>query len=616
MCGIAGSTSTDQAGLQALTDALAHRGPDDHGVWSDGAIGLAHTRLSIIDLSATGHQPMVSPCGRWALTFNGEIYNYQALRTELSGEGIRFSSSSDTEVLLALLSRRGVEGLTQVVGMFAFALWDRQRQELLLGRDRLGIKPLVFAPLPDGGIAFASEIQALRRLDLARTDAVDREAISQYLACLYIPAPRTAWQGISKLRPGHILRWRAGSITIEPWWQPRFVSTRTVSHDTAVAELSDLLRSAVRDHMVSDVLVGCFLSGGIDSSVIAALMAEARQKLGAPPLQTFTMTFDEAAYDERQLAAAVAQHIRSEHTELPSRALGAIDRLNQLTRFFGEPFGNPTSLLIDELSHLAREHVKVALVGDGGDEVFAGYPRYRGGLLAQTYRHIPSSLRTAVEYAAALLPDGPSGRHGLRRVREFLTEAGKSDPEMYAGWVEYFSPQERAELLDLPSLPPRPIAQVYQAVTTGDSLDTMQHTDLLTFLPGNLLAYGDAMSMRHALELRLPLLDHRIVEYVSSLPANVRYAYGAKSLLRAIAARLLPASIVHAPKRGFNPPIGRWINQDLAQQVADRLTPSRLGPLGIQWRPVARLLDEHRQGYRDHGLKIWALLALEAWASG
>ena len=577
-------------------------------------MGLAHTRLSIIDLSQGGHQPMVSPCGRWIIVFNGEIYNYRDLRRELMDQGCTLQSSSDTEVLLALLSREGPGALRKLIGMFAFGLWDRDRRELTLGRDRLGIKPVVYANLADGGIAFASEIETLRKLPEVQASGFDGEALSQYLACLYIPAPLTAWRGISKLPPGYVLRWKSGQVQLERWWQPCFSPDRKIAYGAAVDELFEILKSAVRDHMVSDVPVGCFLSGGVDSSVIAALMADETRRSGGERLQTFTMTFSEASYDERAQAALIAGHIGSQHTELPSNARGAIDRLPELMQAFGEPFGNPTALLIDELSLLARRHLKVAMVGDGGDEIFAGYPRYQGGLLAQRFRRMPRAFQTLTKALAQGLPDGPSGHHTLRRLREFVTGATQNDPEMYAGWVEYFSPEERVELLDLPETPLRPIAQLYQSVSAGSPLDTMQHTDLLSFLPGNLLAYGDAMSMRHALELRLPLLDHRVVEYVSSLPAAIRYASGPKSLLRSVAARLLPREIAYGRKRGFNPPMGRWLNHELAPQLSERLRPDRLARLGIRWKPVKRLLDEHKRGYRDHALKIWALLALEAWA--
>ncbi|MSO54315.1 MAG: asparagine synthase (glutamine-hydrolyzing) [Rhodospirillales bacterium] len=614
MCGIAGSTLADRATLLAMSERLRLRGPDASGLWQDehGPGGLAHTRLKIIDLSAAAAQPMVSASGRYVLVFNGEIVNFRTLRAELESQGERFRSTSDTEVLLALWARNGAAALRQISGMFAFAVWDREQRELVVVRDRLGIKPVVYAPLADGGLAFASEIAALKAhpgIDLG----VDRDAISEYLACLYIPAPRTIHRGIRKLPPGHLLRWRDGRTTVEPYWQPRFEGHGTISFDEAVARTQAILGHAVAEHMVADVPIGCFLSGGVDSSVIAALMAGAAKRAGAPPIKTFTVVFPEAAYDERGPARAVAQHLGAEHRELEATpALGRL--LDEHIATFGEPFGNPTALLVHDLARLARQHVSVALVGDGGDEVFAGYPRYRGGLLAKTYRRIPRIVRRGIiEPLARRIPEDQSGRHGPRRIREFVAGASQTDSAMYASWVEYFSPEERGQLLGLSGIPTHPIAAAYDSLGSRHPLDAMQETDVRTFLPGNILAYGDAMSMRHSLELRLPLLDHRVVEAVGEIPAALRVKGGSKAILKAIARRLLPPALVDRPKVGFNPPLSVWLKRDLGRVVDERLTPQSMATLGIDWTPVATLLAEHRTGGRDHALKIWALLALDSW---
>ncbi|OAN49172.1 asparagine synthetase B [Paramagnetospirillum marisnigri] len=613
MCGIAGTSAATPALLAGMLDRLSHRGPDGRGdfVCDRTGFGLAHARLAVIDLSEGGRQPMHSPCGRWVIAFNGEIYNHAELRAGLEARGHCFRSSSDTEVLLALLAEEGEAALGRLVGMFALALLDRQSGSVLLARDRVGIKPLVWAALPGGGLAFASEIRALSLvpgIDLS----LDRAGLSEFLACLYVPAPRTMHAGIRKLPPGHLLRFTPGrSPEIACWWKPAFTGRRALSVEEGVEELMPALRAAVRSCMVADVPVGCFLSGGIDSSVIAALMAEER---GRDRVASFTMTFEEAAYDERDAARAVSAHVGTIHTELPASA-GLVGGLDRMIEAFGEPFGNPTALLIGDLSHSARQHVTVALVGDGGDEVFAGYPRYHGGLLAAQWRRIPALLRKGlIEPAARWLPESSSGNHTLRRIREFVAGAGLADAEMYASWVEYFSPAERQALLG-GALPPRPIAELYRATSRIDPLDAMQETDLLSFLPGNLMAYGDAMSMMHALELRLPLLDHRLIELVQDISAATRFAAGKKTLLKAAARRLLPADIVDRPKLGFNPPMGLWLRTELAGMVAERLTPSRMADLGLEWKAVEKLLAEHRAGRRDLSLPVWALLVLERWKS-
>lgn len=614
MCGIAGSTVADLALLEAMGASMVHRGPDSDGRWQDpdGGLGFAQTRLAIIDLSPGGAQPMASASGRYIIVYNGEIYNHRELKADLEAAGERFRSTSDTEVLLALLDHHGVDALDRLVGMFAFALWDREDRELLLVRDRLGIKPLVYAPLDGGGIAFASEIATLKRHPGIDLD-IDQEALSEYLACLYVPAPRTIHRGIRKLPPGHLLRWRAGDFDVRPYWQPAVTGQRSPSLDEAIEEVLPVVRDAVIKRMVADVPVGCFLSGGIDSSVIAALMAEEAKRLGAPPVRTFTMTFDEAAYDERDAARAVATHVGSEHTELKARPELA-DLLDVGVAAFGEPFGNPTSLLVDDLSRQARDHVTVALAGDGGDEVFAGYPRYRGGLWAGRYRSLPGWLRgSVIEPLARRIPESSRGRHGARRARAFIAGAGRPDADMYASWVEYFSPPERRKLLGGPDTPASPIADLYRGAPSSRILDAMQQTDLVSFLPGNLLAYGDAMSMRHSLELRLPLIDHRLVDIVGSLDPALRFADGMKTVLKGVARRLLPAAVVDRPKRGFNPPMGVWLKGDLAPMIADRLTRPAMEAAGLNWPAVEALLAEHRAGGRDVALKVWSLLVLDAW---
>lgn len=617
MCGIAGATSATSPLLIAMREALAHRGPDDAGIWLEqpGGPGLAHTRLAVIDLSPGGHQPMESDCGRYVISYNGEIYNYRELKGELRAMGESFRSDSDTEVLLRLLRRYGPVSLQRLVGMFAFALWDRQERRLLLVRDRLGVKPLVYALLPDGGIAFASEIGALMSHPQV-SKRIDQAGLSEYLACLYVPAPRTIYAGVKKLEPGTWLSWQDGRTRTERWWRPAIGGGRFLSLDEAAEDVLPLVRRAITDRMIADVDIGCFLSGGTDSSVIASVMAAERQRAGGPPVRSFTMTFDDPAYDERQLAREVAHHLGTEHTELRATA-GLSGALDDLVIRFGEPFGNPTALLIHDLSRQAREHVTVALVGDGGDEVFAGYPRYVGGVYGALYRHVPRAIRALIAAGAERsIRDGLRGDMRRRRLREFLMGGALEAPEAYGSWVEYFTPEERVEILDGDRAlhAHRPIAALYAASPSRHPLDAMQQTDLESFLPCNVLAYGDAMSMWHALELRHPLLDHRLIERVGQLAPEVRIRGGLKAVLKSVARRLLPTRLVDRPKRGFNPPIGAWLRHELAPLLEEHLHPARLRDLGLASQPVRRLIQEHRDGRRDHGLKLWALIVYGAWA--
>ena len=617
MCGIAGSTRCDVATLRAMGARLAHRGPDGNGVWravpdEQTGPGLAHTRLAIIDLSPGGAQPMASPDGRYVIAYNGEVFNYRGLKDELEAVGERFSSQSDTEVLLRLLMREGVAGLNRINGMFALALWDKATNTLLLARDRFGIKPLVYAPLAGGELAFASEIRALAAHP-GVDRSIDRRALSDYLAGLYVPAPQTILVGVRKLEPGHVLEWQDGKFSTRPYWKPVMHGDRRLGRDDAVDEILPLLRRAVSECMVADVPVGCFLSGGIDSSVIAALMAERARATGGPPVRTFTMAFDESAYDERRAAQSVASHIGSRHIELHATA-GFADRAGHALAAFGEPFGNPTALLIDALAKAARPHVAVAMVGDGGDEVFAGYPRYQGGRWAAHYRKVPGFMRrNVIAPTIGLLTESRTGHHWRRRLREFVAGAELPAGAMYASWVEYFTPAERRQLLNCEAEPDRPIAQLYAEASSEDVLDAMQETDLRSFLPGNLLAYGDAMSMAHALELRLPMLDFRLVEAVGRLTAEARLSGGAKGLLRAVANRLLPRSITGRPKLGFNPPLGVWLAGPVGRMVEETLTPESVAATGLAWPPVLALMNEHRAKRRDVALKIWAIYMLVRW---
>ncbi len=622
MCGIAGYFGSETSGLDAALAALRHRGPDDRGLW-EGTLagqraGLAHARLAILDLSPVGRQPMASADGRLRIVFNGEIYNYRAMRAELHRLGHAFASQTDTEVVLAGYRQWGDGVLDRLRGMFALAIFDEGRGRVLIARDRLGIKPLYYQPLP-GGVRFASEPKGLLAM-LPERPGVDLHALRDYLTYLYVPYPRSIFQGLRQLAPGHSLVVEGGRSRLARWWRlPPAGPPRPRAE--LVFEVRRRLEEVVELHLVSDVPVGAFLSGGLDSTTLVALAA----RRGGRPIETFCMTFepDAGLYDERVYARAVAERYGTVHTEIPVRP-DLAELLPRAIRHFDEPFGNPTALLVDLLSEKTREHVTVALAGDGGDELFLGYPRYQGAALSEAWRRLPRRLRAlAAVGIAPRIPESTRGRHSLRRAREFLSGSLMPPDEMYAGWVTYFAEAEQRVLLTPDLLAAtegrRPFEHLEEQLEPGERrglVDRCQAVDLGSFLPGNLLTYSDRMSMAHGLEIRVPFCDHVLVELLASVPAEQKMPrLRTKALLREAVADLLPAAVQRRRKLGFNPPAGIWLNGPLRPMVEDLLAPRRLREQG--WLdPVAvqTLLEEHRTGKRDRTWHLWSLLALEVWA--
>ncbi len=642
MCGIVGYVGAFRPPLERALAALRHRGPDDAGLWrgrlGEAEAGLAHARLAVLDPSPSGKQPMESADGRLRVVFNGEIYNFAELRAELERGGASFRTRTDTEVLLEGYRRWGDDVLSRLRGMFALALLDHERGRALLARDRLGIKPLYYslAPRPlasaslgegeraaGGGepapLLFASEAKGVLEL-LPERPGIDLRALRDYLTYLYVPYSRSIHAGLSQLPPGHRLIWEKGRVSIDRWWRLPPVE-RPRPRQEIVRELRSLLEETVRLHLVSDVPLGAFLSGGLDSTTLVALMARA----GARPVKTFCMTFEPGAglYDEREHAREVATRYGTDHTEIPVRP-DVAELLPASVRSFDEPFGNPTALLVNALSRETRRHVTVALAGDGGDEIFLGYPRYQGAAVAALYGRLPRRARAfAAETLAPRIPESTRGRHGLRRAREFLSAGTLPPDEAYAGWVTYFTEREQAALLSPEILRATaghdPLWHLRAALAPGDErglVDRCQAIDLATFLPGNLLTYSDRMSMAHALEVRVPFCDHALVEFMARIPASEKLRrLQAKSLLREAVADLLPPGVRRRRKLGFNPPVGIWLNGPLRPMLDDLLSEERLRRRGI-FEPAAvrRLVDEQRSGRRDRSLPLWALLHFESWA--
>lgn len=616
MCGIAGIIGKADDGLiQSMTRVLAHRGPDGEGYYLDQGVALGHRRLSIIDL-ATGQQPMTTADGRYTIVFNGEIYNFRELRRELESQGATFRTRSDTEVLLEAYAAWGRASLEKLRGMFAFAVWDEKERRLFAARDRLGVKPFYYAQVSEG-LIFASEMKGL----LAHPDVkreLDYAALDDFLTYLYVPEPRTIFQGISALPPAHWLEWQDGRLHLERYWDVEFKPEKRDLQDY-VEELQQTLSEAVAVRLVSDVPLGVFLSGGLDSSTVAALMA----RQAAEPVRAFTLGFveGEERFSEWEYARIVSEKIGAQARELTILARSA-ELLSTVTRHFDEPFGNPTSLLIYQLSEVGRQHVTVALVGDAGDEVFLGYPRYHGAVLAERYRKAPKILRRAVASAAAHLSEPGDGHHFKRRLREFLTGSYRAPEQMYFDWISYFdreqrqrlySPELRRELGDYDSS--QFLMDLFRQSRASEFVDRISYVDLHSFLPYNLLRYSDRMSMAHGLEIRCPYTDHKLIEFLARVPWQYKLRGNqTKFLLREAARDWLPKRILRRGKLGLNPPMGVWLRGKLQPLLQEYLAPERVRQRGY-FRPevVQELIYDHLNRRRDYSLHLWALISFEEW---
>jgi asparagine synthase (glutamine-hydrolysing) len=598
VCGIAGLYSPDGAPNPELVDAMraaiVHRGPDEGSTDVFGHCVLGHQRLRVIDL-ATGYQPVTNESGEVAAVFNGEIYNFRVLREELGAHEIR--GTGDTPVLPHLYEESGPRFVERLHGMFAVALWDSGRERLVLARDRLGKKPLLWARLPDGTLAFASELKALLRLPgLSRE--VDLDAIDGYLALQYVPGARTALRGVNKLPPGHLLVAEGESVQVERYWQPQPAEPSRTDEEW-LERVRDTVGDAVRKRLVADVPLGALLSGGIDSSIVVALMAQASSQ----PVRTFTVGFSDARYDERPYARAVAERYATVHEELELRE-DVAGTLPRLAAAYDEPLGDEAAFPTFLIAEQARRHVTVALAGDGGEEAFAGYERYIAyGLAAR----VPAP---AARLAAAALHRVPAARReprsALFRASRFLEVAAVPESERYARLMEVFPLEARRALWADAGR-----AQPVQLVQARPGVMGLQLLDLETYLPGDLLLKADIATMAHSLELRSPFLDHDVVALGLALPDSlkVRGREGKVALRRAFGSDL-PADVARRGKTGFGVPLGRWFREDLRELAHDLLLTDR------GWfRPdeVRRLLREHESGEVDHGHRLWCLLMLELW---
>lgn len=633
------STTELTPSVRNMVASIRYRGPDDSGVWCDErvGIGLGHARLSILDLSPEGHQPMVSASGRYVISYNGEVYNFAGLRTELEHTGAKFRGHSDTEVLLAAFEAWGLEKAVQrFVGMFAFAVWDKQARSLTLGRDRLGEKPLYYG-WQGQTFLFGSELKALKAHPAFRAE-VDRNALALFLRHNYIPAPYSIYQGISKLSPGCLLTVSLSrrNPQIVPFWSGKQAIEAGLAHSfegsdsAAVSALEALLKDAVGLQMVADVPLGAFLSGGVDSSTVVALM----QAQSCRPVKTFTIGFHEEGYDEAQHGKSVARHLGTEHTELyvmPKEAMNVIPRLPAL---YDEPFSDSSQIPTFLLSELARRHVTVSLSGDGGDELFGGYNRYfwatniwrRVGWAPQPLRAALAGALTAIppfawncvfRGLARFLPVGwryanPGDK--LHKLAEML--AVRTPEEIYLDLVSHW--KQPAEVVRGTHEPPTVLTDPTQWADLPDFEQRMMYLDQMTYLPDDILTKVDRAAMGVSLETRVPFLDHRVVEFAWSLPLSMKIRHGqGKWLLRQVLYRHVPKELIERPKMGFGVPIDMWLRGPLKGWAEELLDEARLQREGyFDPRPIRGKWAEHLTGRRNWSYYLWDVLMFQAWLDG
>ncbi len=621
MCGIAGLFTVsspkpvDPKRVRAMADTLAHRGPDGSGVWTAPGVGLGHRRLSIIDL-ATGDQPMRSADDKLALSYNGEIYNFREVKAELEAFGHRFRTESDTEVILASWRQWGPDCLSRFNGMFAFALYDHDQDCLFLARDRLGVKPLYWTTLSDDSLAFASELKGLLAHPLLRrTPSV--QAIEDYLGLGYIPDDSCMIEGVRKLAAGHYLLVRRGRVVPKPvqWWDVDFSNPSRASAKALEEELVERLQSAVRSRMVADVPLGAFLSGGVDSSAVVALMAEASRSA----VETCSIGFSEAGHDESPWARLVATRFATNHRSRIVEA-GDFGLIDTLADAFDEPFADASALATYRVSELARETVKVALSGDGADEAFAGYRRYRMFAAEERVRGLlPGPARNMLGAVGNLYPKLDWAPRFLR-AKTTLQAIGQSGGEAYAaavgvtpqpirsslytGIFKRFLGGHRAE---------HRYVEAMAGAPASDSLSRAQYADLKIWLPGDILTKVDRTSMAVSLEAREPLLDHRLVEFAARLPAAMRLRGGSgKWLMKRALGRYLPDELLNRTKMGFVTPVSAWFRGPLAGEAAAIAHSPALAELGwFDSSAIARLAAAHRSGRAEHGRLLWQLLMLD-----
>jgi asparagine synthase (glutamine-hydrolysing) len=624
MCGICGYIGTKKIGadpdiVRRMCRTLIHRGPDEEGVWVGHDVALGMRRLKIIDL-VTGSQPIFNEDKTVIVVFNGEIYNFPSLKEALEQKGHRFYTHSDTEVIVHGYEEWG-EGLVQHFnGMFAFSLWDAKNERLILARDRIGKKPLYYTQTPDGGLIWGSEIKAILAHPSAPAREPDFTAIHHYLSLQYAPDPWTAFKGIRKLPPASLLVYEKGRMEIRRYWDLSFLPKHTDSEDDLAMALREKLQEAVRMRLISDVPLGVFLSGGIDSSIIAALMA----RMSDRKIKTFSIGFEEDTFSELPYARAVAEKYNTEHQEFIVRYQTA-ETMPHIIEFCDEPFADSSALPTYYLSQMTRQFVTVALNGDGGDETHAGYQRYYLDYLISLYEHIPTFFRKGLHALFDLLPEPvnvPIERNWIAGLKRLKQVTGISPKASILRWGSYFSQDmkwnhytEEMKAQVGGAISDDLLAEWFDRARAESFVDQTLYVDVMNYLPGDLLVKADRMTMANSLEGRSPFLDYELMEWVARLPVSMKLrGRRHKYLLKKTFHDLLPETILNRGKQGFGIPVGKWFRENLRLMMKDMLLSERFINRKIfMLEYISRLIQEHEQGKTDHGKRIWALVMLEFW---
>lgn len=617
MCGICGTVGfADMGLLKNMCRVMSHRGPDDEGFFIDEEIGLGIRRLKVIDLD-TGNQPIHNEDKTLWIVFNGEIYNFKEQRKWLIEKGHKFYTKTDTEVIIHLYEEKGEDCVSALNGMFTFAIWDNSKGKLFIARDRLGVKPLYYS-LNNGDLLFASEMKSLLEYDRIQRE-INLEAIDYFLTFLYVPEPVSIFKGVNKLLPAHTLTYEKGNVSIKKYWDLSFAKQKKLKVGEYSESIYALLKDSVQQRLISDVPLGVFLSGGIDSSAIVGLMS----KLNNQQVKTFSIGYSkkDSSFNELDSARLVAEYFNTEHHEFIVEP-DLLEILPKLAWHLDEPFADSSAIPTYLVSQVARKHITVALSGIGGDECFAGYPRYLGMKFAQYYQKIPVFARKLAFNTIDKLSESTNSRDVIKWAKRFTRGGLKNAADRYIDWISYLRKEEREKIYSpgmfqyLAGSDSNHFHQGYlQSVEAADFLDKVFYLDAKTYLPGDLLFMGDKMSMANSLELREPFCDYRLLELSASIPYDLKIkGYNLKYLLKKALGSLLPKEILAKKKQGFMIPIGRWIKDELKDMVEDLLSENNIRKRGY-FNPeyVRWMLCEHYEGRKNLDDQIWSLLMLEIW---